>query len=167
MLTNTYECLAIILRSLRLVANCICKPIRLIFATFWRICREYIFLHSQGYSPQCESSIREHCQARQGLMLRSLCWTALTKVCNLELTNAYLHCGEYPCECKQIIFADSPQWRIYGEWAYECNSPPIRNDRKVIARHSQVFVSIRGRSCVVANIMLLSHCGEYPCECKN
>ena len=58
MLTNTYECLAIILRSLRLVANCIRKPIRLIFATFWRICREYIFLHSQGYSPQCESSIR-------------------------------------------------------------------------------------------------------------
>ena len=57
MLTNTYECLAIILRSLRLVANCIRKPIRLIFATFWRICREYFFLHSQGYSPQCESSI--------------------------------------------------------------------------------------------------------------
>ena len=58
MRTNTYECLAIILRSLRMVANCIRKPIRLIFATFWRICREYIFLHSQGYSPQCESSIR-------------------------------------------------------------------------------------------------------------
>ena len=58
MLTNTYECLAIILRSLRLVANCIRKPIRLIFATFWRICREYMFLHSQGYSPQCEPSIR-------------------------------------------------------------------------------------------------------------
>ena len=57
MLTNTYECLAIILRSLRLVANCIRKPIRFIFATFWRICREYICLHSQGYSPQCESSI--------------------------------------------------------------------------------------------------------------
>ena len=57
MLTNTYECLAIILRLLRLVANCIRKPIRLIFATFWRICREYIFLHSQGYSPQCESSM--------------------------------------------------------------------------------------------------------------
>ena len=58
MLTNTYECLAIILRSLRLVANCIRNPIRLIFATFWRICREYIFLHSQGYSPQCESRNR-------------------------------------------------------------------------------------------------------------
>ena len=57
MLTNTYECMAIILRSLRLVANCIRKPIRLIFATFWRICREYMFLHSQGYSPQCETSI--------------------------------------------------------------------------------------------------------------
>ena len=25
---------------------------------------------------------------------------------------------------------------------------------------------IRGRSCGDANIMLLSHCGEYPCECK-
>ena len=59
MLTNTYECLAIILRSLLLVANCIRKPIRLIFATFWRICREYLFLHSQGYSPQCESSIKK------------------------------------------------------------------------------------------------------------
>ena len=59
MLTNTYiyEYLAIILRSLRLVANCIRKPIRHIFATIWRICREYIFLHSQGYSPQCETSI--------------------------------------------------------------------------------------------------------------
>ena len=27
-------------------------------------------------------------------------------------------------------------WRMYGEWAYECNSPSIRNDRKVIPRHS-------------------------------
>ena len=43
MLTNTYECLAIILRSLRLVANCIRKPIRLIFGTFGRICRDYFF----------------------------------------------------------------------------------------------------------------------------
>ena len=25
-------------------------------------------------------------------------------------------------------------WRMYGEWAYECHSPSIRNDRKVIAR---------------------------------
>ena len=67
MLTNTYECMAIILRSLRLVANCIRKPIRLIFATFWRICREYIFLHSQGYSPQCESSIiQSHRTSRVG-----------------------------------------------------------------------------------------------------
>ena len=57
MLTKTYEYLAIILRSLRLVANCIGKPIRHIFATIWRICREYICLHSQGYSPQCDTSI--------------------------------------------------------------------------------------------------------------
>ena len=56
MLTNTYEYLAIILR---LVANCIRKPIRHIFATIWRICREYICLHSQGYSPQCETSISD------------------------------------------------------------------------------------------------------------
>ena len=52
-------------------------------------------------------------------------------------------------------------WGIYGEWAYECNSTSIRNDRKLIARHSLVFVSIRGRSCGVANIMLVSHSGEY------
>ena len=25
-------------------------------------------------------------------------------------------------------------WRMYGEWDYECHSPSIRNDRKVIAR---------------------------------
>ena len=59
MLTNTYEYLAIILRSLRLVANCIRKPIRHIFATIWRICREYIFLHSHGNSQQCETSVTE------------------------------------------------------------------------------------------------------------
>ena len=57
--TNTYEYLAIILRSLRLVANCVRKPIHHIFATIWRICRKYIFVYSQGYSPQCETSIRE------------------------------------------------------------------------------------------------------------
>ena len=33
-------------------------------------------------------------------------------------------------------YAGLTLWRIYGEWAYECNSPPIRNDCKVIARHS-------------------------------
>jgi hypothetical protein len=38
-----------------------------------------------------------------------------------------------------------------GEWAYECNSSPIRNDHKVISRHSCVFVSIRGHSWGVAN----------------
>ena len=58
-LTNTYEHLAIILRSLRLVANWIRKPIRHIFAIIWRICREYFFLHSQGYSPQCETIIKD------------------------------------------------------------------------------------------------------------
>ena len=49
MLTNTYEYLAVILRSLRLVANCIRKPIRHIFATIWRICREYIFFYIRMY----------------------------------------------------------------------------------------------------------------------
>ena len=70
MLTNTYECLAIILRSLRLVANC--KPIRIIFATFCRICREYFFLHSQRYSPQCESSIRRAIYSAQSPIGRNI-----------------------------------------------------------------------------------------------
>ena len=30
-------------------------------------------------------------------------------------------------------YAGLTLWRIYGEWAYECNSPSIRNDRKVEA----------------------------------
>ena len=36
----------------------------------------------------------------------------------------------------ELCNATLTQWRIYGEWAYICNSPPIRNDHKVIARHS-------------------------------
>ena len=32
------------------------------------------------------------------------------------------HLGEYGCE-----------------WAYECNSPPFRNDHKVVPRHSHCF----------------------------
>ena len=35
-----------------------------------------------------------------------------------------------------ISLATLTQWPTYGEWAYECNSPPIRNAHKVIARHS-------------------------------
>ena len=89
MLTNSYECLAII-----------CD-----ITNSWRTAFVSPFAK---YSPQCETSII-----------------------------LFSHCGEYPCEWKQIIFAaNSPEWRIYGEWAYECNSPPIRNDRKVIAIHS-------------------------------
>ena len=79
MLTNTYEYLAIILRSLRLVANCIRKPIRhnfFIFATIWLICREYIFLHSQGYSPQCETSITT--------TIRKLLLSAFGHICRLQ-----------------------------------------------------------------------------------
>ena len=38
--------------------------------------------------------------------------------------------------CSFEYYATLKLWRIYGEWAYECNYPPIRNDRKVIARHS-------------------------------
>ena len=52
-------------------------------------------------------------------------------------------------------------WRIYGEWEFATN----RNDRKMIARYSLVFVSIRGRSCGVANIMLLSQ-WRISCESK-
>ena len=71
------------------------------------------------------------------------------------------HCGEYPCECKKNIFAASSPDSV--EWAYECNSPPIA----MIARYSKVSVSIRGRSCRVANSMLLSHCGEYLANVKH
>ena len=108
MLTNTYEYLAIILRSLRLVANCIRKPIRHIFATIWRIWRDFFFLHSQGYSPQCETSI----------MLLS-------------------HCGEYPCECKKKYSRQIRQKvanirRMGLRMQFATN----RNDRKMITRHS-------------------------------
>ena len=89
MLTNTYECLAIILRSLRLVANCIRKPIRLIFATFWRICREYMFSHSQGYSPQCESSIRTLFGIRSGpgaLLTFNYCSSFMTPLISIVIS---------------------------------------------------------------------------------
>ena len=37
----------------------------------------------------------------------------------------------------------------------------IRHQFAMIARHALVFVSIRGRSCGVANSILVSHNGEY------
>ena len=74
------------------------------------------------------------------------------------------HCGEYPCECKilQIRQIVANIWRMGLRMQLATN----RNDRKMIARYS-VFVSIRGRSCGVANIMLLSHCGEYLANVKH
>ena len=44
--------------------------------------------------------------------------------------------------------ASITQWRIHGEWAYEYNSPPIRNDSEVIVRHYLIvrLVAIR-RTC--------------------
>ena len=36
--------------------------------------------------------------------------------------------------CFECYAGLTMQWRMYGEWAYECHSPSIRNDRKVIAR---------------------------------
>jgi hypothetical protein len=39
-----------------------------------------------------------------------------------------------------------------GEYGGEWLTNPIRHDHKVIARHSYVFVSIRGRSWGVGNI---------------
>ena len=78
------------------------------------------------------------------------------------------HCGEYPCECKNIYSLQIRQivaniWRMGLRMQFATN----RNDRKMIARYSWVFVSIRGRSCGVANIMLLSHCGEYLANVKH
>ena len=78
------------------------------------------------------------------------------------------HCGEYPCECKPIYSRQIRQivaniWRMGLRMQFATN----RNDRKMIARYSEVFVGIRGRSCGVANIMLLSHCGEYLANVKH
>jgi hypothetical protein len=56
-----------------------------------------------------------------------------TVTCIITVIMLLSHSGEYGCE-----------------WAYECNSPPFRNDQKVFDRHSYVFVSIR--SWGVANI---------------
>ena len=57
------------------------------------------------------------------------------------------HCGEYPCECKnkysrQIRQKVANIRRMGLRMQFATN----RNDRKMIAIHSQVFVSIRGRS---------------------
>ena len=68
MLTNTYEYLAITLRSLRLVANCIRKPILHIFATIWRICREYIFYIRKDIRHSVRLALECHIRC----MLRSL-----------------------------------------------------------------------------------------------
>ena len=77
-------------------------------------------------------------------------------------------CGEYPCECKNLYSRQIRQivaniWRMGLRMQFATN----RNDCKMIARYSYVFVSIRGRSCGVANIMLLSHCGEYLANVKH
>ena len=57
MLTNTYECRRSFCYHCESVANFIRKPIRHIFATVCEFAANIIVLHSQGYSPQCESSI--------------------------------------------------------------------------------------------------------------
>ena len=43
-------------------------------------------------------------------------------------------------------------WRMGLRMPFAINSQSDRQDRKVIARHSKMFVSIRGISCGVANI---------------
>ena len=42
-----------------------------------------------------------------------------------------------------IHYVSLTQWLIYGEWAYECNSSPIRKDRK---SDRQTFVGVRKHS---------------------
>ena len=58
--------------------------------------------------------------------------------------------------CSLFVFYNSyaslTQWRMYGEWVFEGNSPPIRDDNIVLAIYSYVFVSLRGRSWCDANI---------------
>ena len=72
------------------------------------------------------------------------------------------HCGEYPCECKKYIFAaNSPD---SGEYMANGLTNAIRHQSQ---NDRQICVSIRGRSCGVANVMLLSHCGEYLANVKH
>ena len=73
------------------------------------------------------------------------------------------HCGEYPCECKQYIFAsNSPD---SGECMANGLTNAIRHQSQWSQNDRQIFVGVRkhSRSFVrgVANIILLSHCGEY------
>ena len=104
MLTNSYEYMAIILRSLRLVANCIRKPIRHIFATIWRICREYIVLHSHGYSPQCETCITKPImlQMFERISTHLLFVAAAEMFIDIEGAN-YKHHG-----CVKTVYTTSP-----------------------------------------------------------
>ena len=75
------------------------------------------------------------------------------------------HCGEYPCECnkiysQQIRHIVANIWRMGLRMQFATN----RNDRKMI------LVGVRKHSrssCGVANIMLLSHCGEYLANVKH
>ena len=104
-------------------------------------------------------------------------WTWITQryvesnLCYASLTLWRIY-GEWAYECSSTWIRNDRKWSpdirgrfcgvsnvmlvspVANVWrrAYECKSPSIRNDRKVIARHSLMFVSIRGRSCGVANI---------------
>ena len=82
-----------------------------------------VALHSFVFVLVCSSMLVIFLgQCMHRIFLRCLLWKWYFPFCVLGST--------FRC------YAGLTLWRIYGEWAYECNSPSIRNDRKVIARHS-------------------------------
>ena len=86
---------------------------------FWRICHKYqMFIFARIFA-----TVREKHQ-RSGGHIRCI----------------------HPSGTQSGFHAPLTQWRIYGECAYECNSPPVRNytkwaaDINVIRKHSRSFM---------------------------
>ena len=86
----------------------------------------------------------------------------------VKVINARLTLWRISLRMKKYIFAAySPDSGEYGEWAYECNSPPIAMIAKWSPDIRRCSLSICGRSSGVANMMILSHCGEYLANVKH
>ena len=68
---------------------------------------------------------------------------------------------------KNIFAANSPD---SGEYMANGLTYAIRHQSQLSQNDRQIFVGVRKhsrRSCGVANIMLLSHCGEYLANVKH
>ena len=88
-------------------------------------------------------------------------WPKLFNHKKMTLGNRYWRLGQCLAmiKCRDVprgVNASLTLWRIYGEWAYECSSPWIRNDRKwspYIRSCSQAFAVV----FVVFRMLCWSH----------